>query len=415
MILGSFMILVVLGLRSKASAVSDNPQKAVLSLTLFATGLNSPVSITNAGKDDDRLFVNERAGLIKIVQPDGTVVNEPFLDISDRVNSQGREEGLLGLTFHPNYVANGYFFVNYTYMMNSTRLSRISRFMVSDDANIADPKSEDILLTITQPFSNHNAGDIHFGPDGYLYIPLGDGGGGGDSMDNAQNLKTLLGKVVRIDVDSLIGNKQAECFGDGSGHYLVPLTNPLRDGPGDTCDEIWAVGLRNPWRSSFDQETGDFYIADVGQSAREEINFQKANSTVAENYGWRCYEGNNDFNTSGCAAKESYTFPIFEYGTHVDGCSVTGGYVYRGSKYPAMEGRYFLTDFCSGNFWDLLQTGDSWQVTKHTYLIASGYASFGEDSSGEIYVVNMNSGNLYLLEGQLADVEVAGYLPIILK
>lgn len=417
MIVGPIIILVVFAARSNAAAESDNPQNIMLSLELFASGLNSPVSITNAGTGDGRLFVNEKAGVIKIVRPDGTVVPKPFLDISDRVTSQG-EEGFLGLAFHPQYAEKGYFFVNYTSMINNVRRTRISRFKVSDDANVADPNSEDILLTITQPFSNHNAGDIHFGPDGYLYIPLGDGGGGGDQNNNAQNMKTLLGKVVRIDVDSLDGNRDADCRGGGSGNYRIPTTtpkNPFIDGPGGTCDEIWALGLRNPWRSSFDRLTGDFYIGDVGQHDWEEIDYQKADSSGGENYGWRCYEGNSDFNTSGCAAKESYTFPISEYGTHVDGCSVIGGYVYRGSKFPAMKGRYFFTDFCSGNFWDLVRAGDSWLATKHTNLTASGFASFGEDSSGEIYLANMFSGNIYLLKGPPPNFDVAGYLPLILN
>jgi glucose/arabinose dehydrogenase len=421
MILGSIMILVVLGLRSNVAAESNNQESVVLSLKLFSSGLNSPVSITNAGTGDGRLFVNEKAGVIKIVQADGTVVPKPFLDITGQVTSQG-EEGFLGLAFHPQYAENGYFFVNYTNMTNNVRRTRISRFMVSGDANIADPESEDILLTITQPFSNHNAGDIHFGPDGYLYIPLGDGGGGGDSNNNAQNLKTLLGKVVRIDVDSLDGNQDADCRGGGSGNYRIPTMtpkNPFIDGPGGTCDEIWASGLRNPWRSSFDREIGDFYIGDVGQNAWEEINFQPVSSTGSENYGWRCYEGNHRFNISGCGAGNKYIFPIFEY-SHVEGTdkcsgSVTGGYVYRGSKYPMLTGRYFLADFCQGTFWDLERTGDIWRPTEHMNLKEPGYSAFGEDSSGEIYLANMFNGNIYQLEGPPAGFDAAGFLPLVLK
>jgi len=414
MILGSIMILVLLAVGPKAAADSDSPQNIVLSLKLFASGLKSPVSITNAGPGDGRLFVNEKAGVIKIVQPNGTVVPKPFLDITEQVTSEG-EEGFLGLAFHPEYAENGTFFVNYTNMTNKVRRTRISRFIVSDDANIADPESEDILLTITQPSSNHNAGDIHFGPDGYLYIPLGDGGGSGDSKDNAQNLRTLLGKIVRIDVDSLDGNHAADCPGDGSGHYRVPMENPLRDGPGSTCDEIWASGLRNPWRSSFDRLTGDFYIGDVGQNSWEEIDFQPADSEGGENYGWRCYEGNYPFNLSGCGEPDKYVFPIFEYG-HVEGTdkcsgSVTGGYVYRGSKYPILTGRYFLADFCQGTFWDLARNSDKWHETEHTNLKEPGFSTFGEDSTGELYVANMFSGNIYLLES----LSPQSYLPLMLK
>ena len=408
----AMLIFVISSAGSRAAAESNSPENVMLSLEPFATGLNSPLSITNAG--DDRLFVNEKAGRIKIVLPDGTVVLEPFLDITERVTSEG-EEGFLGLAFHPEYAENGFFYVNYTNMTNNVRRTRISRFEVSDDPNVANPNSEDILLTVVQPGFNHNAGDIHFGPDGYLYIPLGDGGSGGDP-ENAQNLETLLGKILRIDVDSLAGNLLADCYGDGSGHYRVPTTipkNPYIDNP-NACDEIWASGLRNPWRSSFDTITGDFYIGDVGQNKWEEINFQPADSTGGENYGWPCYEGNHEYNTSGCGSVDKHTFPIFEYAHAGDPCSasVTGGYVYRGSKYPNLNGRYFLADFCKGNFWDLARTGENWQATEHLNLTEPGYSAFGEDSRGEIYLANMFNGNIYHLEG---DFDVVGYLPLILR
>ena len=372
-----------------------------LSLTQFATGLNGPVGVYNAGPGDGRLFVIERTGIIRIVQSTGAVVAMPFLDISTRVDSSDGEEGLLGLSFHPNYAINGFFYVNYTNTEPAgVRRTRISRFEVTANPNIADPNSEVILLTVDQPFSNHNAGDIHFGPDGLLYIPLGDGGSGGDPGNRAQNTSLLLGKVVRIGVD-LGSGSPADCVGtDGSGNYSIPASNPFIDGPGGTCDEIWAIGLRNPWRSSFDRLTGDFYIGDVGQASHEEIDFQSATSAGGENYGWRCFEGNDPFNTNGCGPSSSFTFPIIAY-SHASGdCSVIGGYVYRGSLFPALIGRYMLTDFCTGNFWDVMPDGTGgWQAAQHTNLVAFGYVSFGEHANGELYVVHQGSGTLFRLEG----------------
>jgi uncharacterized repeat protein (TIGR01451 family) len=393
------LLLVLLGalVLSRASArpvpAVATPYPLDLSLVTFASGLNGPVGIANAGPGDDRLFVVERGGRIRILQANGTVLPTPFLDISARVDASSTEEGLLGLAFHPNYAATGAFFVNYTHTSGGTRRTRISRFQVSADPNIADPNSEDILLTVVQPDDNHNAGDLLFGPDGLLYIPLGDGGGSGDASNNAQNVGLLLGKIVRIDVDAGPGSAP-DCAGTGSGNYTVPTGNPLIDGAGGVCDEIWAVGLRNPWRASFDRLTGDLYIGDVGQQDWEEINVQPATSTGGENYGWRCYEGNHPYKTSGCGEIGTYTFPAFEYG-HTEGCSVTGGYVYRGSQYPAMAGRYLLTDYCSGRVWDLARVGSAWQATSHAHLMAFGYAAFGEDAAGELYLANISNGIVY--------------------
>lgn len=365
-----------------------------LDLVPFTTGLNSPVSMANAG--DDRLFVVEQAGRIRIVEADGTLLLVPFLDIVDRVDSSPSEGGLLGLAFHPEYADNGYFYVNYTYLSGVTRYTRISRFTVTGDPDVADPDSENVLLTVVQPAPNHNAGDIHFGPDGYLYIPLGDGGGAGDTANNAQTPTNILGSVSRIDVDMGPG-EVADCVGLGSGDYTVPNDNPFADGPGGNCDEIWAIGLRNPWRSSFDRDTGDFFMGDVGQGDWEEVDFQPAASTGGENYGWRCYEGNHEYNPAGCGPMEDYTFPIFEY-VSSGNCSVIGGYVYRGSQYPIMTGRYFLTDYCSGNFWDLEPAGaDTWLATEHSNLQQSGFTTFGEALDGELYVAK-NNGTIYHLE-----------------
>lgn len=375
------------------------PPTVTLSLTPFASGLTSPVGVYNAGPGDDRLFVIELAGRIRIVQPDGTVVTTPFLDISARVDSNEGEEGLLGLAFHPNYATNGFFYVNYTNTTSNVRRTRISRFnATAGDPGVADPSSEIILLTVDQPASNHNAGDLHFGPDGFLYIPLGDGGGSGDQNNNAQNMGRLLGKVVRIDVDSGPGIAP-DCPGQGTGQYTIPPSNPFHDGANGVCDEIWAMGLRNPWRSSFDRLTGDFYVADVGQGAREEINFQPAASAGGQNYGWRCYEGDLPFNTTGCPTT-GFTFPTFDYANPASGCAVIGGYVYRGTLLPALVGRYVFTDLCTGNFWDMIRDGAGvWRVALHTNLMLSGYVSFGEDTNGEVYVVHQGNGTLSRLQG----------------
>ena len=368
-----------------------------LSLVPFASGFTGPLGVI--GADDGRIFVLEQAGVIKIVQPNGTVLTTPFLDIQSRVDSSSNEEGLLGMALDPDFANNGYFYLNY---INSDpgRHSRISRFNLTGP-NVANPGSEEILLTIDQPNSNHNAGHILFGPDGYLYIPMGDGGGSGDSGNLAQNPANMLGKIIRIDV-SQAADETAECWGDGTGNYAVPISNPFVAAVDGSCDEIWAIGVRNPWQSSFDRATGDFYIGDVGQNAWEEINFQPAASTGGENYGWRCYEGNHPFNTGGCASADNYNFPIFEY-PHPQGCSVTGGYVYRGSQFPDMIGHYIFTDYCQGVFWDLVPDGSGgWTSNEHSNLAAFGYSAFGESSDGELYVANIGDGILYHLQEENA-------------
>lgn len=399
--------------RSGTGELSAEPVDLRLNLTIFATGLESPVGITNAGPGDDRLFVIEKAGRIRIVRADGSVAPTPFLDITDRVNSSANEQGLLGLTFHPDHVENGYFYVNYTYSAGPETWTRISRFQVSGNPDVAARDSEDVLLTVEQPYPNHNAGDIHFGPDGFLYIPLGDGGSGGDPDNNAQSTGTLLGKVVRIDVNSSDNGNPPDCVGEGSGNYIVPDTNPFLNEFG-YCDEIWAQGLRNPWQSSFDRLTGNFYIGDVGQGAWEEVDFQPADSPGGENYGWRCYEGNHPYNTTGCEEQDHYEPPIFEYSNPLGDCaSVIGGYVYRGTQFPALSGLYVLTDLCSGIFWTL-DTGSGWQPTEHDYLGIRSFVAFGEDAVGELYVANINSGNIYRVGAiDSAALEIQAYLPFV--
>ena len=346
----------------------------------FASGLTSPVGITNAG--DNRLFVVNQRGFIHIISSDGIVNPQPFLDIDDRV-VYGGERGLLGMAFHPQYKTNGYFFVNYIGIGDSTQ---ISRFMVSsENPNLADSQSELKIMTIAQPFSNHNGGDLSFGPDGYLYIGLGDGGSGGDPGNRAQNPKEFLGKMLRIDVDN--GNP-----------YSIPETNPFF-GSSDVLPEIWASGLRNPWRFSFDKLTGDLWIADVGQNAVEEVNFQQANSKGGENYGWRCYEGNQVYNNLGCDTITSLTFPAYAYPQDPE-CSVTGGYVYRGSVTSPVYGKYFFTDYCSDRIWTLHKVGDNWIKEDFGRFSGNNFSTFGEDAEGQLYVAGITSGTIFRISDQ---------------
>lgn len=365
---------------------------AFAQLELIATrvsdNLDSPVDITNAG--DDRLFIVEQGGTIKWLRG-GTEFTDKgeFLDIDGRVRSGG-ERGLLGLAFHPDYANNGYFYVNYT---NNAGHTVIARFSVSaDDPDRADPDSEQILLTVEQPFSNHNGGDLTFGPDGYLYIGLGDGGAGGDPRNNSQDRQTLLGKMLRIDVDN----------GDP---YAIPDDNPFAQ-EDFTLDEIWSLGWRNPWRFSFDRETGEMWIADVGQDAWEEIDVEPAN-TGGLNYGWRCFEGNADFNQSqNCPAASELTFPVHQYPKPNNGCiSVTGGFVYRGMESPNMQGRYIYGDFCTGQFWSLTPNGDGTYLNEEFTVLdpqgnpTSGWqpSTFGEDVNGELYMADFNTSRIYQL------------------
>ncbi len=344
----------------------------------FASGLSDPISMAVAG--DNRLFVVEQHGLIRIVTSAGIVEELPFLDLSDRVSQSGGEMGLLGLAFHPLYESNGYLFVNYTRAADgSTVVARYSRD--TDNPSLADPQSETVLLTVEQPAENHNGGQLLFGPDGYLYIALGDGGSGGEP---AQNPMSLLGKMLRIDVDV-----------NEAPWYAIPPDNPFVNDP-SARDEIWALGLRNPWRSSFDRYTGDLWIADVGQSAREEINFQPASSPGGENYGWRCYEGSVPYGQRDCPNEESFTFPVFDYtheGTSCSG-SVTGGYVYRGALYNGLAGRYICADYCTGTFYEVNKTGNDFKGNQIGTFEGLQYTAFMEDQYGELYVILKGDGEV---------------------
>jgi len=348
-----------------------------IALEQVATGLQLPVAITHAG--DSRMFITQQRGTIVIY--DGTnVLPTPFLDIRNLVLCCD-ERGLLSVAFHPNYAQNGFFYVNYTETAGpgTTVIARYS--VMPGDPNRANPSSAKVLLRITQPFANHNGGQLQFGPDGYLYIGMGDGGSGGDPGNRAQSTAEYLGKILRIDVNS----------GDP---YAIPVTNPFV-GQQAVRPEIWSYGLRNPWRFAFDRDTGDLWIADVGQGQWEEIDFQPWYSTGGENYGWRRMEGNHCFNPSLNCDTGTLVHPVIEY-NHTNGaCSVTGGSVYRGTRYPRLNGTYFYGDYCNGVIWGAIR-GSGTNVTARQLLDTSlSISTFGEDFTGEIYVADYDNGRLY--------------------
>ncbi len=364
---------------------------SALSTELVVSGLTRPVFVTHAPGDFGRIFVVEQPGRIKVVDLSSGIATV-FLDIQSRVGSEFSEKGLLGLAFHPDYATNGFFYVNYTRPGDPSD-TRISRFSVLGDpatSNAADPASEAILLAYLQPFSNHNGGWLAFGPnDGFLYIATGDGGNGGDPGDRAQTITNeRMGKLLRIDVD-------------GGFPFAIPPSNPFVNQPGD--DEIWAYGLRNPWRNAFDRQTGDLYIADVGQNAWEEINFQAASNTGGTNWGWRCREGAHDFNFGGNCANETLVDPIHEYshGGSPFRCSITGGEVYRGCAIPGLSGTYFFADFCSGQIWSFRGAGVIEFQERTAELEPPGPASidsissFGMDARGELYICDLSDGEVF--------------------
>lgn len=381
-------------------------QSPTVAFETIATGFSQPVDITGAGDNSNRLFVLEKTGRIKIIdQTTNTVLSTLFLDLSGQILTNS-ERGTLGLAFHPDYASNGEFFVNYISDGTGTPSpgqTVVSRFTVSPpSSNVASIGTEEVLLRITQPFSNHNAGDLAFGPDGYLYIPTGDGGSGGDPEDNGQDPQSLLGKMLRIDVDGTPV--------PGGPNYLIPADNPFV-GNAAVRDEIWALGLRNPWRISFDRQTGDLWIGDVGQNAREEIDFQPATSNGGENYGWDCREGfieypeNAGSSSSLCNNNTTYTDPVFEYtrNTTNGGFSVTGGFVYRGQRANDLLGWYVSADFDQSRLFLLPPSGtQSDMITQNVSL--NSITSFGEDDDANLYVAEFG--------GRISHVTTQRTLPV---
>ncbi|MCB0071304.1 MAG: PQQ-dependent sugar dehydrogenase [Caldilineaceae bacterium] len=399
-----------------AASTTTLPDWPELFLTQIVDGgLANPTFVTHAGDGSDRLFITEKQGRILIVE-DGQLLATPFLDISDRTADYS-ECGLLSVIFPADYAEQGYFLVYYNYdvgalgdlvpperpdIPNDGCDTVVARFRVTDDPNVADPDSEERLLTQNQPYGNHDGGQMAYGPDGYVYIGLGDGGSGGDPHNLAQDPAILLGKMLRLDIGA-------------TGPYTVPADNPFV-GQDEFRPEIWAVGLRNPWRFSFDRGAGDLFIADVGQSNREEIDVQPASSTGGENYGWNIMEGLHCYPAIVACDTDGYTLPVLEYG-RTEGQAVTGGYVYRGPTYPRMAGVYFFGDYVNGRIWGLRRDGADW-VSQ--LLLETGWAgrlaSFGEDEAGEIYVVDLN-GALYRLGDtlQVADLPARAFLPLMVK
>ncbi|HSG38188.1 MAG TPA: PQQ-dependent sugar dehydrogenase, partial [Thermoanaerobaculia bacterium] len=386
--------------QSNAQTSEPEPSKAPftpsgsvqgVSLQQVAVDLGPITGIANAG--DGRLFLTLRFGRILIFE-NGAVRPQDFLSLGSLINVNGFERGLLSVAFHPEYDQNGFFFVNYTNLSGDTV---VARYQVSADPNVADPSSGRVLLTIPQPFNNHNGGQLQFGPDGYLYIGMGDGGDV-DPDCRSQKTDTLLGKMLRIDVDQNVNS---------APFYGIPHDNPFR-GAGDPPDEVWALGFRNPWRFSFDRQTGDLWIADVGQNQREEIDFQPANSSGGQNYGWKVMEGTLCNNSTSCpgsvpACKSpAYTDPILEY-SHNTGCSVTGGYVYRGNRLAQIRGSYIFGDFCTGQVWAASRQGNGFRV--RTISNGAGQLStFGEDAQGELYAATLG-GRLFRVTGPATGVK----------
>jgi len=368
----------------------------LVSLQPFATDLAQPVEIVHAGDGSGRLFVLEQAGRIRVVERDGSVRAQPFLDIVPLVRS-GDEQGLLGIAFHPRFASNGFFYVYYTAPVfraagSTIMLVRYSRSAADPDA--ADPASAHVILSIPHvEFANHNGGKILFGPDGYLYVGVGDGGGGGDPFGAARNLRELRGKILRIDVD-------------GAVPYAIPASNPFA-GRADARGEVYAFGLRNPWRFSFDAATNDFFVGDVGQDTFEEVDYVPAGSLAARNFGWPAFEATHCFRGAAECAATSATLPVIEYAhDSAGGISVTGGYRYRGRDVPQLFGRYVYGDFGSGRIWAAVP-GLHGRWSPIVIATTSGVSSFGVDEAGELYVASYDRGIVYRITAPEGTVPVA--------
>jgi glucose/arabinose dehydrogenase len=364
---------------SVAPAGPFDPGAVSVELESIDEGLSEPLAVVNAGDGSGRLFIAEQGGRIQVVH-DGQLSAEPLLDIGDRISSGG-ERGLLGLAFHPDFPDDPRLFVNYTDRNGNTVVSSFAIDL--GNPGEADPGSETPILGIEQPYANHNGGALAFGPDGFLYVSTGDGGSGGDPHENGQSLGTLLGKILRIDIDTT----------DGDRAYSIPADNPFvgRDG---ARAQIWLTGLRNPWRLSFDRLTGDLWIGDVGQNAWEEVDVARAGTGGGANFGWNRMEGSHCFRPSDGCRTDELVLPVTEY-SHDEGCTVVGGNVYRGTEESLLVGGYLFADYCSGSIWAIDPASDG--PTEPTLVADTGatLSSFGEDEDGELYATDLASGQLY--------------------
>ena len=381
-------LLLALSISPATNASAAQLQASIppnIKLEPVISGLTQPVFATHAGDGSGRLFIAQQTGEILILN--GTTLNStPFLDVSGII-TVGSEQGLLGLAFDPNYASNGFFYIAYS---DSNGDDVLSRYKVSTgDPNVADAGSAQIFLTVAEPESNHNGGMIAFGPDGYLYFGLGDGGGGGDNhgtIGNGQDKTTLLGKILRLNVATL--------------PYTIPPSNPYY-GSGTVKQEIWAYGVRNPWRFSFDKTTGDLYTGDVGQNSQEEIDFQAASASGGANYGWRIREGNLCYNpSSGCGTPTNYVAPVAVY-DHSLGCAVTGGYVYRGTNFPGLAGVYLYGDYCTGKLWGLYKNSSNQWVTSLIKSTSYNISSFAEDEDGELYILDYGGALIHITQSPI--------------
>ena len=357
-----------------------DPASISLSLEPVLNGFNKPLFVTSAGDGSGRLFVVEKRGVVRVAH-DGKLQDGPFLDITHLVDPEATERGLLGLAFHPDYPSNGRLFVYYT--ATGDGANTLASYVADPAASRADPESATLLFAVPDERGNHNGGMLAFGPNGYLYIGTGDGGSGMSA--NGQRRDVLLGKLLRIDVD-------------GGDPYAIPPDNPFASDD-EALDEIWAYGLRNPWRFSFDRATGDLYIADVGASRHEEINFQHAGDTGGRNYGWDITEGRDCRHPDADCDTDGITLPVAGY-THDEGCSITGGYVYRGSAFPMLSGAYLAADYCQGTIWSLHRDQTGQWITTMLLDTKLNISSFGEDDSGELYITAMNDGTVYRVVAQ---------------
>lgn len=369
-----YMLIPAVSLASVSPTV-DPPPIALLQLRLVAGGYESITDIVNAG--DEHLFVAQRSGIVSQTTLSPTVSTTVFLDIRQQVASDLGEQGLSSVAFHPNYATNGYFYVAYT---SRDGHSLVSRFERGDRTDQANPDSEAILLSLEQTTPYHNLGQLAFGPDGYLYIGIGDGGAPGKPSDHSQNTATLPGSILRLDVDSAFP-------------YAIPLDNPFANDP-EARGEIWAYGLRNPWRFSFDPLTHDLFIAEVGEAAYEEVNVEPAESAGGVNYGWYCYEGFEARQVDGCGDASLYTPPVFAY-NHRVGCAIIGGYLYRGADYPGLNGHYLFADFCRFTVTSMAQEEGGHWSGRHSTIVPFGFwNTFGQDQAGEVYI-GSSYGKLY--------------------